>query len=106
MNNFVINPTRNGGYSFNLKGSNGQVILTGETYLTKSACKNAIKSIMLNSQDEINFTRHESKNGGYYFSLKAKNGEILGISQIYASEAGREVGIYAVKLNSQETELI
>ena len=43
---FVIITAKNGEFTFNLKASNGEVILTAsETYTTMSACENGIASV-------------------------------------------------------------
>jgi uncharacterized protein len=49
----------------------------------------------------------ENKSGMYYFILKAQNGEVLVISQTYASLAGCYNGVELVKkyANSQINDL-
>ncbi len=89
-----------GQYYFNLLASNGQVILSSEGYTSELARKNGITSVQLNVIDESRFERRLSKNGKYYFVLKAMNGEIIGISRMYESEASRDNGIEAVKNNA------
>ena len=42
MGKFVITMRKNGEFQFNLKATNGQVILTSEGYTTKAACMNGI----------------------------------------------------------------
>lgn len=48
MGKFVIR-TVNTGIKFDLKATNGQVILTSEVYTTKAACQNGVQSIMKNA---------------------------------------------------------
>ena len=45
MGKFVITVRKNGEFQFNLKASNGQVILTSEGYTTKAACLSGIESV-------------------------------------------------------------
>jgi uncharacterized protein len=49
-------------------------------------------------------TRYDRKNatGNYTFNLKAANGEIIGRSENYKSEAAREKGVAAVKRSAAE----
>jgi uncharacterized protein len=101
MGKFVITRRINGEYQFRLTAANGQIILASEGYTTRAACENGIQSVVKNSQDESNFIRKTSSIGHYYFNLKATNGQIIGTSEMYASEAGRESGIYSVKLNTK-----
>ena len=42
---FVLTKTASGGFHFNLKASNGQIIASSESYNTKAAALNGIESI-------------------------------------------------------------
>ena len=48
MGKFVVTVRKNGEFQFNLKATNGQVILTSEGYNTKAACLNGIESVKKN----------------------------------------------------------
>lgn len=100
MGKFVISQRFNGDYQFNLKAINGQIILTSEGYTSKEGCKNGIEAVKIYSIDDSRFDRRSATNGGYYFNLRAKNGEIIGTSEIYQSKNGMENGIEAVKNNA------
>ncbi|GAB3982237.1 YegP family protein [Spirosoma terrae] len=100
MGKFVVSTRANGEFQFNLKADNGQVILTSEGYTSKTGCENGIESVRKNGPDDGKYDRLESKNGKYYFNLKAGNGQIIGSSQMYESEAGRDNGIDSVKRNA------
>lgn len=100
MGKFVVSTRANGEFQFNLKADNGQVILTSEGYTSKAGCENGIESVRKNAPDDGKYDRLESKNGKYYFNLKAGNGQIIGSSQMYESEAGRDNGIDSVKRNA------
>lgn len=102
MGSFLITKRTNGEFQFVLKAGNGQVILASEGYTTKAACENGIESVRKNSQDDARFDRLESKNGKPYFNLKATNGQIIGNSEMYESEAARENGIESVKKNAPD----
>ena len=43
MGKFIIHSSDDGQYYFTLVASNGQVIVTRETYTTKQSCKKGIK---------------------------------------------------------------
>ena len=106
MGKFVISKRKNGEFQFNLKATNGQIILTSEGYTTKAACMNGIESVKKNSQDESKFDVLESKNGKHYFNLKATNGQIIGSSQMYESLAGCQNGVQSVMKNAPEAEIV
>jgi uncharacterized protein YegP (UPF0339 family) len=102
MGKFVIKTRTNGEFQFNLKAGNGEIILASEGYTTKAACENGIESVKKNSAEDKRFDRLESKNGKYYFNLKATNGQIIGTSEMYESKASRDNGIESVKKNAPD----
>ena len=55
MGKFEIKTRKNGEFQFNLKATNGQVILTSEGYKTKASCLNGVESVKKNCQDEKRF---------------------------------------------------
>lgn len=105
MGKFVITTRKNGEYQFSLKAGNGQEILGSEGYTTKAACQNGIESVKKNSQDDARFERLESKNGKWYFNLKATNGQIIGTSEMYESASSRDNGIESVKKNAPDADV-
>lgn len=106
MGKFVISTRKNGEFQFNLKATNGQVILSSEGYTTMAACKNGIESVKRNAPEDARYERKESSNGKYYFNLKATNGQVIGSSQMYQSEDSRDNGIESVKRNAPEAEVV
>lgn len=102
MGKFVITTRKNGEFQFNLKAGNGQTILASEGYTTKAACLNGIESVKKNSQEDARYERLEAKNGKPYFNLKATNGQIIGSSEMYESNAARDNGIESVKKNAPD----
>lgn len=102
---FEIAKAKDGQFFFRLKAGNGQVILMSEMYRSKQSCKNGIASVKLNSQEEKQFEKKESVNGKPYFTLKAKNHEIIGVSEMYESTASRDNGIRSVMENAPEANI-
>ncbi|WP_126973433.1 YegP family protein [Gynurincola endophyticus] len=102
MGKFVISLRKNDEYQFNLKAGNGEIILNSEGYTSKASCQNGIESVRKNSTDEARYEHKEAKNGKYYFNLKAGNGQIIGTSEMYESEAGRKTGIASVMKNAPD----
>lgn len=92
-------------YSFNLKAANHEVILTSQTYESKASAENGIESVRKHGGDDGNFERKTSSAGQPYFTLKASNGQVIGTSEMYSSEAARDNGIASVKTNSPSTEV-
>ena len=106
MGKFVIKLRKNGEYQFDLKATNGQVILSSEGYTTKAACLNGIASVKKNAPEEGRYERKEAKNGAPYFNLRAGNNQVIGTSEMYSSEAARDNGIESVKKNAPEAEIV
>lgn len=106
MGKFEITKRKNGEFQFNLKATNGQVILSSEGYTTKENCKNGIESVRKNSQVEGRFEKKEAKNGKPYFNIKATNGQIIGTSEMYESTSGRDNGIASVVKNAPDAEVV
>ena len=106
MGKFVITKRTNGEFQFNLKAGNGQVILTSEGYTTLAACKNGIESVKKNAVEDARFERKEAKNGAPFFNLKAGNGQIIGKSEMYSSQAACENCIASVMKNAPEAEVV
>lgn len=102
MGKFVITKRANDEFQFNLNAGNGQTILSSEGYKTKANCENGIESVKNNATDDNKFERKTSANGKFYFNLKATNGQVIGTSQMYESESGRDNGIESVKTNAPE----
>ncbi len=100
MGKFVNKTGKDGQYYFNLKADNGQVILSSEGYTSTSARQNGIDSVKLNAKDDSKYDRKTAANGKFYFNLKAGNGQVIGKSEMYETEGGRDNGIQSVKSNA------
>ena len=116
MGKFVIR-TVNSGMKFDLFAANGQSILTSEVYTTEHACRKGIESVRKNapiarledltdpdrkSVTNPKFELYQDKAGFYRFRLKARNGEIIAVSEIYSARAGCLNGIESVRKNAAE----
>jgi len=106
MGKFEITSRKNGEFQFNLKATNGQVILTSQGYKTKASCLNGVESVKKNSQETKRFETKVATNGKPYFNLMATNGQVIGSSQMYASETNMKNGIASVMKNAPEAEIV
>lgn len=96
---FEIYTDKKGEFRFRLKAANGQAILASEGYSTKPACKNGIASVQKNCSDDACFEARKAKNGKPFFVLKARNKQVIGNSQMYASASSMKAGIRSVMNN-------
>ena len=103
---YVISKAKNDEKYFNLKTTTGQTILTSQMYSSESACFNGIESVRNNCSDDSKFERKQSVNNKSFFVLKAANGQVIGTSAMYESEAGMENDIALVKKNGISTGVI
>ncbi len=102
---YEIKKSSNGQFYFNLVAGNNEVILTSEMYEQKSSANKGIESVKANSPLDKRYDRRTSKSNEPYFVLKAANGEIIGNSEMYSSEASRDKGIESVKANGSSAEV-
>ena len=93
---FEIYKDKAGEFRFRLKAGNGETILTSEGYKSKSSAQNGVASVQKNAAEDSLFEKSSTAAGNHRFSLKAKNGQVIGTSQNYKSESGRNNGIKAV----------
>jgi uncharacterized protein YegP (UPF0339 family) len=85
-----------GEFRFRLKAGNGENILSSEGYSSKASCMNGIESVKKNCLDEKCFEKKTTDSGTFRFNLKSTNGQVIGTSQSYESESGRDNGIGSV----------
>ena len=102
MGKFVVKTGKDQQFYFNLLADNGQVILSSEGYTSRAACDNGIESVRKNAPDSTRYAKEVSSGGQPYFNLKAANGQVIGRSQMYADEGGRDNGIDSVMRNAPE----
>jgi uncharacterized protein YegP (UPF0339 family) len=58
------------------------VILKSQSYKTKAAAKNGLKSVCNNCSQDARFEREVSKKGEPYFVLLAANKQVIGKSKM------------------------
>jgi len=101
---FKIEARPDGQFVFNLK-MGADVILTSEAYTTKDGCINGIESVKKNAADDSRYRKTKTPDGRYRFALDAANGQAVGSSLHYDTEAARDDGIEAVKKAAPDAEL-
>jgi len=88
-----------GQFFFNLRADNGERILQSEMYTSKEAALVGVASCKENSAHDGQYQRLSSKTEQPYFTLRAKNNEVIGSSQMYSSPGARDAGIASCKQN-------
>lgn len=87
-------------FMFNLKGGNGETVLTSELYVSKQGAHGGIASVKVNAPLDARYERRTNTGGAPYFVLKAANGEIIGTSEAYSSTSARNTAIEWVRANA------
>lgn len=119
MGKFEVKEVKSG-IKFNLKAGNGEIIATSEIYTTEGACMNGIESVKKSCLGEIEdqtvegfeakkhpkFEVYKDKAGEFRFRLKARNGEIIAVSESYKAKASCFKGIESVKKNAPEAPVV
>lgn len=103
---FEIKKSSNNQFMFNLRAANHEIILTSELYSRKASAKRGIASVRKNAGDDANYERRTSTAGSPYFVLKAKNNQIIGMSEMYSSTSALENGIASVKTHAPEAAVV
>ncbi|MBQ7902270.1 MAG: YegP family protein [Oscillospiraceae bacterium] len=120
MGKFIIKKT-NTGFNFHLKAANGQTIATGEVYKELDTCHNGVQSVIKNAaianiEDQTvenfeelkhpKFELYKDKSEQFRFRLKAKNGEVIAVSESYTTKANCKNGINSVIKNVEDAKVI
>ncbi len=113
MGKFIVKTTKTG-IKFDLKATNGEVIATSEVYESEASCMKGIESVMTNApiapvEDQTvegfevlkhpKFEVYTDKAGEFRFRLKARNGQIIAVSEGYKAMPSCMNGIESVKKN-------
>lgn len=121
MGKFVISETKNGGFRFNLKAGNGEVIATSQTYKAESSCRKGIASVQKNApiafvEDQTveefavekhpKFEVYADKAGEFRFRLKATNGQIIASGEGYKAKRSCMNGIKSVQKNAPDADIV
>ena len=120
MGNFLIKVTATG-YKFDLLARNGRIIATSEVYQTLASCKVGISSVKRNAplaafcdltlpcpkmRKNPKFELYQDRAGEFRLRLKAKNGEIIAVSEGYGIRRNCIKGIQSVRRNAPEAGVL
>ena len=114
MGKYLVKTVKTG-FNFNLLAGNNQVIGVSEVYTAKASCLNGVDSVKRNApvanlEDQTvegfapakcpKFEIYTDKAGEFRFRLKARNGEIILVSEGYVRKDGCLNGVESVRKNS------
>lgn len=119
MGKFIVKKTKTG-IKFDLKATNGEVIATSEVYEAEASCRKGIASVMRNApiaavedqtvegyaaQKNPKFEIYTDKSGEIRFRLKARNGQIIAVSEGYKAMKSCVNGIESVRKNAPDAPI-
>ena len=119
MGKFVIKTTKGGGVKFDLKATNGQVIASSQVYKSLASCKKGIASVSVNApvaavEDQTvegfvkarhpKFEVYTDKSEEFRFRLKAKNGQVIAVSEGYTTMKNCMNGVASVQKNAVDAK--
>lgn len=87
-----------GKFRFNVIATNGQIVLSSEQYESEAAAFNGAMAVQAVSQDAGAYTVKANASGsGFFFTVSANNGQIIGVSQQYTTKASAESAVASLK---------
>lgn len=116
MGKFAVKTTKTG-IKFDLKATNGEIVASSEVYKSEASMKNGIASVKKNApianfEDQTvegfetvknpKFEMYTDKAGEFRFRLKARNGQVIAVSEGYKKKASCLNGIESVRKNAPE----
>ena len=120
MGTFVIRKVKTG-VKFDLRASNGQIILNSEVYSSEAACQRGLESVRKTaaiapvwdlteegspSVPNPRFEIYADRSGANRFRLKARNGKIIAVSEAYSGKAPCLKGIESIRANAPTADTI
>lgn len=121
MGKFVVKNSKSGGYVFNLKANNGQVIASSQVYKSVTGYKNGIKSVQICApeaaledqtvegyevQKNPKFEIYTDKKGETRFRLKARNGQIIATGEGYKTKKACLNGVESIRKNAPDADIV
>ncbi len=121
MGKFVISEAKSGGFKFNLKAGNGEIIATSQVYKSLASCKKGIESVQKNAVAAVTedqtvegfkteknpkFEIYQDKKKEYRFRLKAANGQIIATGEGYKELKSCKNGISSIKKNALAAKVV
>ena len=92
-------------FSFAFKDGD-KTIVRSENYKSKQSALKGIESVKKNCQLDKRYELKVSKNGKFFFNIKASNGQVVGTSTFFKTEEERAAAIELLKKEGPKAEVI
>ena len=90
-----VDASDKGGFHFNMFAKNGQIVVSSEHYTTAAAAYNGAVAVQTDGQHAAAYAVLPNTSGGFYFTVAAQNGEVVGSSQQYTTKESAQAGATA-----------
>ncbi len=97
---FEIFKGRDNQYYFRLKDGDNRIVLQSKAFDSWAVAKNGISALRESVTEDSGIETRVTKNDKYFFTIKDKNGKIIGKSAKYSSEEEMQSDIDALKNNN------
>jgi uncharacterized protein len=94
---FELSKTADGQFRFALKADEKTTLLASELYRSRSSAENGIAAVRSNCSVDKHYEKKVASNGKFFFNLKAANNQVIGTSQMFATEEARDQCLAAAK---------
>lgn len=84
---FVVFAGHDDRFYFHLRARNGEIVLQSQGYKTQAAALNGTFAVANSGLDLDNYELLPSGQNGFYFNIKAANGQVVGTSEVYANQS-------------------
>ena len=94
---YTLNPVGKTEFHWDLKARDAQTMLSSQVHSAKSGAESSIQECRVNCVDDARYERRAAADSKSYFILTTVNGEVIGTSQMYSSDALRDKAIASCK---------
>jgi len=85
-----------GQYYFHLRAGNGEIVLQSQGYSRRTSAVNGTASVRSHGTSVARYQVRDAADGQAYFVLVAVNGQVIGVSETYATRSNAERAVSAV----------
>ena len=93
-------------FEFRLKALNGEPVLFGPGFCSKSEVVHAISNVMYHGISNARYVQKETADGRFYYQLKSPIGRLLGWSEYFHSRQTMLSGIRAARAAAKSAQVI
>ncbi|MCP3870661.1 MAG: YegP family protein [Gammaproteobacteria bacterium] len=89
-------------YTFSFVDGEYRAIVRSESYREKKNALKGIASVKNNCMNNARYEMKESRNGKFFFNVKARNGQVVGTSALYESRDERRDAVERLKIGARD----